>query len=211
MGCEMKDFLSFKKVGKNGYLMVPRNLLEEVFSMDKPFTEAQAYLYLYMKASFCNRKGKMPLKRGQLTFKTSDMAKRFNWKVYTLREFLHTLHKEGVIVLEQMPGVGQKVTMCFYEVLATGREKPTSESEQADFNEFWKQYYSLLDRQGYDLYAALSEWEKLTEEEKRLAVQNMVPYFESLTDIRFVKTACNYLRFKVYLRPENVEKMHKNQ
>ena len=41
--------------------------------------------------------------------------------------------------------------------------------------------------------------------------QNMVPYFESLTDIRFVKTACNYLRFKVYLRPENVEKMHKNQ
>lgn len=84
--------------------------------------------------------------------------------------------------------------------------KPTGESEQADFNEFWKQYYSLLDRQGYDLYAALSEWEKLTEEEKRLAVQNMVPYFESLTDIRFVKTACNYLRFKVYLRPENVEK-----
>ena len=52
---------------------------------------------------------------------------------------------------------------------------------------------------------------ELTEEEKRLAVQNMVPYFESLTDIRFVKTACNYLRFKVYLRPENVEKMHKNQ
>lgn len=91
----MKDFLSFKKVGKNGYLMVPRNLLEEVFSVDKPFTEAQAYLYLYMKASFCNRKGKRPLKRGQLTFTASALAKRFKWKVYTLREFLHTLHKEG--------------------------------------------------------------------------------------------------------------------
>ena len=101
--------------------------------------------------------------------------------------------------------------MCFYEVLAAGRGKPIGEVDRADFNAFWKQYYSLLDRQGYDLYAALSEWEKLTEEERRLAVQNMVPYFESLTDIRFVKTACNYLRFKVYLRPENVEKMHKNQ
>lgn len=211
MGYEMKNFLSFKTMGKNGYLTVPRNLLEEVFCVDKPFTEAQAYLYLYMKASFCNRKGKMPLKRRQLTFKTSDMAKRFNWKVYTLREFLHTLHKEGVIVLEQMPGVGQKVTMCFYEVLAAGRGKPIGEVDRADFNAFWKQYYSLLERQGSDLYAALSEWERITEEERRLAVQNMVPYFESLTDIRYVKTACNYLRFKVYLRPENVEKMRKNQ
>ena len=211
MGYEMKNFLSFKTMGKNGYLTVPRNLLGEVFCVDKPFTEAQAYLYLYMKASFCNRKGKMPLKRGQLTFKTSDMAKRFNWKVYTLREFLHTLHKEGVIVLEQMPGVGQKVTMCFYEVLAAGRGKPIGEVDRADFNAFWKQYYSLLERQGSDLYAALSEWERITEEERRLAVQNMVPYFESLTDIRYVKTACNYLRFKVYLRPENVEKMRKNQ
>lgn len=211
MGYEMKNFLSFKTMGKNGYLTVPRNLLEEVFCVDKPFTEAQAYLYLYMKASFCNRKGKMPLKRGQLTFKTSDMAKRFNWKVYTLREFLHTLHKEGVIVLEQMPGVGQKVTMCFYEVLAAGRGKSIGEVDRADFNAFWKQYYSLLERQGSDLYAALSEWERITEEERRLAVQNMVPYFESLTDIRYVKTACNYLRFKVYLRPENVEKMRKNQ
>lgn len=211
MGYEMKNFLSFKTMGKNGYLTVPRNLLEEVFCVDKPFTEAQAYLYLYMKASFCNRKGKMPLKRGQLTFTASDMAKRFNWKVYTLREFLHTLHKEGVIVLEQMPGVGQKVTMCFYEVLAAGRGKPIGEVDRADFNAFWKQYYSLLERQGSDLYAALSEWERITEEERRLAVQNMVPYFESLTDIRYVKTACNYLRFKVYLRPENVEKMRKNQ
>lgn len=211
MGYEMKNFLSFKTMGKNGYLMVPRNLLEEVFSVDKPFTEAQAYLYLYMKASFCNRKGKRPLKRGQLTFTASVLAKRFKWKVYTLREFLHTLHKEGVIVLEQMPGVGQKVTMCFYEVLAAGRGKTIGEVDRADFNAFWKQYYSLLERQGSDLYAALSEWERITEEERRLAVQNMVPYFESLTDIRYVKTACNYLRFKVYLRPENVEKMRKNQ
>lgn len=211
MGYEMKNFLSFKTMGKNGYLTVPRNLLEEVFCVDKPFTEAQAYLYLYMKASFCNRKGKMPLKRGQLTFTASVLAKRFKWKVYTLREFLHTLHKEGVIVLEQMPGVGQKVTMCFYEVLAAGRGKPIGEVDRADFNAFWKQYYSLLERQGSDLYAALSEWERITEEERRLAVQNMVPYFESLTDIRYVKTACNYLRFKVYLRPENVEKMRKNQ
>lgn len=211
MGYEMKNFLSFKTMGKNGYLTVPRNLLEEVFCVDKPFTEAQAYLYLYMKASFCNRKEKMPLKRGQLTFTASVLAKRFKWKVYTLREFLHTLHKEGVIVLEQMPGVGQKVTMCFYEVLAAGRGKPIGEVDRADFNAFWKQYYSLLERQGSDLYAALSEWERITEEERRLAVQNMVPYFESLTDIRYVKTACNYLRFKVYLRPENVEKMRKNQ
>lgn len=201
-----KDIFSgFTKIGKNGYLVVPRNLLEEVLCIDEPFTKAQAYLYLYMRASFCDRKGKNGLKRGQLNFTASELAKRFKWKLHAVRDFIHALRDQGVVSLEQVPGVNQQMTLCFYETLTCGHGKKVTPKEKKDFDEFWKRYYSLLDRKGTDLYSALSEWERLTAEERRLACKNMEAYFSSLNDIRFVKSAFNYLRFKTFLTLEDMD------
>ena len=36
-----------------------------------------------------------------------------------------------------------------------------------------------------------------------MAVENVETYFRSLCDMRFVKTAGNYLRFKAYVMPES--------
>lgn len=54
----------FKGMGTGGYLVVPRNLLGRVLDTGTPFTPAQAYMYLYVRCEFCNRKGKEALKRG---------------------------------------------------------------------------------------------------------------------------------------------------
>ncbi|WP_418946505.1 hypothetical protein [Phocaeicola plebeius] len=55
----------FKGMGTGGYLVVPRNLLGRVLDTGTPFTPAQAYMYLYVRCEFCNRKGKEALKRGR--------------------------------------------------------------------------------------------------------------------------------------------------
>lgn len=77
--------------------------------------------------------------------------------------------------------------------------------EKVAFFDFWKRYYALLERDGTDFYPALSEWNRMTGRERRLAMKHIERYFRSLSDMRFVKTAMNYLRYKAYLMPEDIE------
>lgn len=198
-------YTCFTKIGKNGYLVVPRSLLEESLKEQESFTVGQAYLYLFMRCEFCNRKGKGALKRGQVAFTLGELAERFGWKKGTVRGFLRELKELGLVRMEVVPGVKIKLTLCFYEALTGGHGRPVEEREKEEFLHFWRTYYDLLEREGTDLYAALAEWNRMTEEEHRLAVQNMERYFRSLNDIRYVRTACNYLRLKTFLQPENVE------
>lgn len=201
-------YANFTKMGGNGYLVVPRNLLEESLKVEGPFTVAQAYLYLFMRCEFCNRKG--GLKRGQVAFTSSELAARFGWKRGAVREFIHSLQELGLVRLEVVPGVKSKLTMCFYEALTGGKGKPVEMHDKEGFLNFWRMYYELLEREGTDLYPAFSEWGRLSEGERRLAVENMERYFRSLSDIRYVKTACNYLRFKAFLMLENAEEALKS-
>lgn len=192
-------YADFTKIGRKGYLVVPRTLLEEALRTEASFTMAQAYLYLFMRCEFCDRKGEGALKRGQVAFTSKELAERFGWKRTTVRDYLHDLERLGVVKLEVVKGVKSIVTLCFYEALTGGRGKPMEEREQVRFMEFWKRYYDLLDREGSDLYAALAEWGRIDQKERRMAMENMELYFRSLSDIRYVKSAGNYLRFKVFL------------
>lgn len=107
--------------------------------------------------------------------------------------------------MEVVPGVKSKLTMCFYEALTGGQGRPVELKEKVAFFDFWKRYYALLERDGTDFYPALSEWNRMTGRERRLAMKHIERYFRSLSDMRFVKTAMNYLRYKAYLMPEDIE------
>lgn len=193
----------FTKIGRNGYLVVPRNLLKDMFELKGPFTEVQAYMYLYMQCEFCDRIGKDALKRGQMTCTAAELADRFCWSKSAVRRFLYHLQQMEVVKLETMAGLKSRLTLCFYEALTGGHGRPVVEKEKVEFFQFWKSYYNLLDRTGSDYYAAQSVWERMGKEERRMAVENVEAYFRSLCDMRFVKTAGNYLRFKAYVMPES--------
>lgn len=99
--------------------MVPRNLLGRVLDTGTPFTPAQAYMYLYVRCEFCNRKGKEALKRGQMTCTSGELADRFMWSKHAVRDFLRTLRDLGVLEMEVEPhdGKGAKAGHEAYRAL----------------------------------------------------------------------------------------------
>lgn len=198
-------YSNFTKIGSGGYLVVPRSLLDEALNIEGAFTLSQAYLFLYAHCAFCDQPGKDALRRGQIAFTAIELAERFNWKKSAVRTFLRALQKMGVVKMETVPGVKTKVTLCFYEALTGGKGRKLKTSEKKEFYAFWNRYYQLLGRDGTDYYQAMGEWARMTERERTMAVEHTERYFRSLTDIHFVKMAVNYLRFKAYLMPEDIE------
>lgn len=196
---------AFTKIGPDGYLVVPRALLDEALKMETRFSVAQAYLYLFVHCAFCDQPKDGGLKRGQMAFTAAELAERFNWSTRIVRDFLYSLRERGIVELEQVPGVQSKLTMCFYEALTGGRGRPIDTDERKDCHAFWRRYYELLNRDATDYYATVVEWGRMTRVERALAMQNMERYFRSLNDIQYVRSAANYLKYKAYLMPENVD------
>lgn len=195
----------FTKIGPEGYLVVPRALLNEVLNMDTRFSATQAYLYLFIHCAFCDQPKDGGLKRGQMAFTAAELAERFNWSTRVVRDFLYSLREKGIVELEQVPGVQSKLKMCFYETLTGGKGRPIDSDERKDCHAFWKRYYGLLNREATDYYSTVEEWGRMTNAERTLAMENMERYFRSLNDIQYVKSAVNYLKYKAFLMPENIE------
>lgn len=67
---------------------------------------------------------------------------------------------------------------------------------EPQFDEFWNKYHEITGQKKTDLQAALKYWKKLTKTEKKLAIDNIKPYFYSLpvySSGRPVKKARTYL------------------
>lgn len=203
-------YSKFTKIGQDGYLVVPRGLLDAALDFEGEFTPWQAYLYLFVHCAFCDQPGRNALHRGQIAFTAAELAGRFNWGVSRVRTFLHVLQKMGIVKLEMVPGVKSIMTLSYYDALTGGKGNPVKKQGRKEFFLFWKNYYQLLGRDGTDYYRALAEWTRMTQEEQTMAVEHMERYFRSLTDMRFVKAAANYLRCKAFLMPEDVEQLYLN-
>ena len=72
---------------------------------------------------------------------------------------------------------------------------------EPQFDEFWNKYHDITGQRKSDLQAVLKYWKKLSKVEKKLAIDNIKPYFYSLpvySTGRPVKKARTYLRDKNY-------------
>lgn len=72
---------------------------------------------------------------------------------------------------------------------------------EPQFDEFWNKYHDITGQRKSDLQAALKHWKKLSKVEKKLAIDNIKPYFYSLpvySTGRPVKKARTYLSGKNY-------------
>jgi len=64
------------------------------------------------------------------------------------------------------------------------------------FSQFWDSYHSITKLKKTDNEAALKYWKKLTDEEKQKAIDNIKPYYDSLSDKKYCKKARTYLSDK---------------
>lgn len=69
----------------------------------------------------------------------------------------------------------------------------------AQFLNFWDAYYEVVQLPRKNIGKAEKEWNRLSEEERELAVENISNYYYSLTDTRYLLQPANYLANKAFL------------
>jgi hypothetical protein len=121
-----------------GFIILPRGILQHpVFGARKPFSQAEAWIWLNLEAAYVPRSvgvkngqtwSIVALERGQLTHARSYMAEAWGWTEKRVRTFLKRLHREGEIALQ----TGQLQTLITIRNYGTNQNAPYEGGRQND-------------------------------------------------------------------------------
>ncbi len=201
MGC-----VDLKIPGKQGFMALSRRLLNTMFDemYGRMHTEAEAYVYLLMKACFSDQgEGPGELKRGEMVYSVRELSMRFGWSKRKVIRFLARLRLEGVVSTARTAH-GSKLKLLYYEELChlkvsrKSGERPKSRTDES-FDVFWEQYHALTQQPALDIEAARKAWGKLTLAEREEAIGNMEMYLCLLPSIDRARSALNYLLMKSFV------------
>lgn len=201
MGC-----VDLKIPGKQGFMALSRRLLNTMFDemYGRMHTEAEAYVYLLMKACFSDQgEGPGELKRGEMVYSVRELSMRFGWSKRKVIRFLARLRLEGVVSTARTAH-GSKLKLLYYEELChlkvsrKSGERPKSRTDES-FDVFWEQYHALTQQPALDIEAARKAWGKLTLTEREEAIGNMEMYLCLLPSIDRARSALNYLLMKSFV------------
>lgn len=189
-----------------GFILLPKVMLEK---MQKHQTGGMSYteaiIVLMTRVNYAD--GKVVLhgqeyicKRGASMLSMAQWAQLFHWKVGKTRGFIENLISQGFL-----GKVENKYTTHIYirqydfftckEIM---HKKGKSRSEEM-FDQFWKKYHEHTQLCKTEIGAARREWQKLTMNERELAIANIENYYYSLNDVKFCKKAHNYLADRSFL------------
>ena len=201
MGC-----VDLKIPGKQGFMALSRRLLNTMFDemYGRMHTEAEAYVYLLMKACFSDQgEGPGGLKRGEMVYSVRELSMRFGWSKRKVIRFLARLRLEGVVSTARTAH-GSKLKLLYYEELChlkvsrKSGERPKNLTDES-FDVFWEQYHALTQQPALDIEAARKAWGKLTLAEREEAIGNMEMYLCLLPSIDRARSALNYLLMKSFV------------
>lgn len=201
MGC-----VDLKIPGKQGFMALSRRLLNTMFDemYGRMHTEAEAYVYLLMKACFSDQgEGPEELKRGEMVYSVRELSMRFGWSKRKVIRFLARLRLEGVVSTARTAH-GSKLKLLYYEELChlkvsrKSGERPKNLTDES-FDVFWEQYHALTQQPAVDIEATRKAWGKLTLSEREEAIGNMEMYLCLLPSIDRARSALNYLLMKSFV------------
>lgn len=142
-----------------------KTMFDEMYG--KMHTDAEAYVYLLMKACFSDQgEGPEELKRGEMEYSLRELSLRFGWSKRKVIRFITRLELEGVVSTAHTTH-GSKLKLLYYEELChlkvsrKSGERPKSRTDES-FDVFWEQYHALTQQPALDIEAARKAWGKLT-------------------------------------------------
>lgn len=112
------------------------------------------------------------------------------------RHYLKTYKDYIPIALESLQNkLYLKITGDEFEelILRKNGEDMFTETNNTSFETFWKNYHEITTTLKTDKEPAKKYWNKLKQPERKLAINNIKPYFDSLNDVKFCKKARTYL------------------
>lgn len=191
--------------GTQGYIPINREALEYLLKQIEHPTDEVVYLFMLHQAQF--KDGQIihgiRLKRGDLYLNPHELEKYTKWKKSKIYHYLNRLIRDGF--LKKLKWGEPIYHMNYYEEhcgkLITNfklKEEKTS-PDDTSFEDFYDFYHYALDITPTEKVKARREWNKLTPDEREVAMQHITDYSESIRKREHIKHACNYLRDKTFL------------
>ena len=195
------------EVSRKGYVMVPRQLIHDTIHECPAATgEKDAFLrvllYANYKQSIYRKNGvEYVCARGESLFSYVQWAEILGWtRSRTMRFFKRMLDDGQLVRIDD--GLPTHIGIPDYDAWAPRQSRKEGAADApADngFKDFWDQYHDLTGKNKVNPGKARKEWNKLSADERRLAVEHIEDYYVHLVDTKFCLQAVNYLMNKAFL------------
>ena len=197
----MKNIGVFKNAGNQGYILMPRRLLNLLFAEHDDLDLFKLYAYLLLKATFVVTDN-IDLSHGELYYSLRTLSKKMGVTRYTVSRMLHELEDYELIKIipSKTRGKSSRIKMLYYDQMcdfSTVYDEPTQRTKR-DFDFFWDLYHEMSGLEPIDKEMALRYWKRLNGDERMMAVASISVYLDSKPRSRW-RTAVEYLGYKSFL------------
>ena len=192
---------------REGYILIPKALLKRQANSGTP-GELKAFLQVLIHANYSESTYKIQTtdivcQRGESLISQHHWSDLFKWSRSKTVRFFEKIAKEGIIEIIPHPKGIFHIHIVDYDFW-TGHisqeareEKKKKESEL--FNLFWDKYHETMQKPKINVARAHREWDKLTKEEQKTAIDRIEDVYYHTNDIRFIPLASTYLKDKAFL------------
>lgn len=178
----MKNISVFKNAGNQGYILMPRRLLNLLFAEHDDLDLFKLYAYLLLKATFVVTDN-IDLNHGELYYSLRTLSKKMGVTRYTVSRMLHELEEYELIKIipSKTRGKSSRIKMLYYDQMcdfSTVYDEPTQRTKR-DFDFFWDLYHEMSGLEPIDKEMALRYWKRLNGDERMMAVASIGIYLDS--------------------------------
>jgi len=200
--------LNTMQVFEHGYIVLPKVALKAHLASKRRIPgDLEAILILLMHVNYSDTVYDIHHKevcchRGEAVYNFTQWARFFGWTRPRTVRFFTRMRKEGIIRLISEQQSILHICVVDYDIW-TGQNRLAREQKQTlyeqEFLEFWEKYHNTLHVKRRNIGRAQSEWRKLSDEDRRLAIQHIEDFYYSVEDVRFIPQASTYLADKAFL------------
>lgn len=190
---------------KKGYILFPKALFEEQMKVNKKAEgHFEAFILVLTHVNYstttCNINGfHFECQRGESIMSLNHWAEIFGWSRNRTRYFFDKMFDAGIIE-KLVNRFTTHIRIPDYDLL-TGRLQHSATSRNSGsegFEKFWEKFHETTQQPKMNIGRAKREWKKLSDREKKLALDNIEEYYYHLSNIRYCQQAASYLSNKAF-------------
>lgn len=194
-----------RKLKTIGYVMIPRDLLLKAFD-EHPEAggDMDAFLRIltyvnYAEAVVKRESREVLCARGESVISYSQWAEILGWSLGRTRHCFIRLITNGSIELVK-GDCASHIRIPAYDVWTGKRKNGTAADSTVEesFGLFWNEYHETTRMPRQNREGALREWKRLSQKERKMALENIDDYFFHLRDTKYCRQAVKYLADKMF-------------
>ena len=194
-----------RKLKTIGYVMIPRDLLlKAFFEHPEAGGDMDAFLRIltyvnYAEAVVKRESREVLCARGESVISYSQWAEILGWSLGRTRRCFIRLITNGSIELVK-GDCASHIRIPAYDVWTGKRKNGTAADSTVEesFGLFWNEYHETTRMPRQNREGALREWKRLSQKERKMALENIDDYFFHLRDTKYCRQAVKYLADKMF-------------